>query len=110
MLKLFFTLLTDPMQLPTGDLLALGILLFAGIIIFFAACGISPNSKQAALRWWTTRLSCAAAAVVAFYGLVALIKWVARNFLPVLTVTAVVILFLAAMANVKRHFIHSRAN
>ncbi len=110
MLKLIFTLLTDPMRIPANDLLALGILIFAGIIIFFTACGISPWNKKAALRCWTNRLLFFTVAVAVFYALVALIKWVARNFLPVLTVFAVVILFLAAITNVRHRIVRSNAN
>lgn len=104
MLKLFYTLLTDPLGLPLEPLHEYIALLVLGEIVHEIAWKASPGGTFGSLIYWTTKLVAFVAIWAVLYGLITAVKFVIAHWVwfaaGALIVALVVI---GAVLIVKRH-------
>lgn len=76
MLKLFYTLLTDPLGLPIEPLWEYVILLIVGEIVHEIAWSTSPGGTFGSLIYWITKLLAFVAIWAVLYAVIAVIKFI----------------------------------
>ena len=81
MLKLFYTLLTDPLGLPIEPLWEYIILLLVGEIVHEIAFYVSPGGTFGSLIYWVTKLIAFAAIWAVLYAIIAIIKFIIAHWI-----------------------------
>lgn len=81
MLKLFYTLLTDPLGLPIEPLGEYIILLLVGEIVHEIAFYVSPGGTFGSLIYWVTKLIAFAAIWAVLYAVIAVIKFIITHWI-----------------------------
>lgn len=81
MLKLFYTLLTDPLGLPIDPLWEYIILLVVGEVVHEIAFHVSPGGKLGSLIYWATKLIAFAAIWAVLYIVIAIIKFIIAHWI-----------------------------
>ena len=81
MLKLFYTLLTDPLGLPIDPLWEYIILLVVGEVVHEIAFHVSPGGKLGSLIYWVTKLIAFAAIWAVLYAIIAIIKFIIAHWI-----------------------------
>lgn len=81
MLKLFYTLLTDPLGLPIDPLWEYIILLVVGEVVHEIAFHVSPGGKLGSLIYWVTKLIAFAAIWAVLYAIIAVIKFIIAHWI-----------------------------
>ena len=81
MLKLFYTLLTDPLGLPIEPLWEYVILLVVGEIVHGIAWSASPGGTFGSLIYWGTKLFAFVAIWVALYAIIATVQFVIAHWI-----------------------------
>ena len=81
MLKLFYTLLTDPLGLPIEPLWEYIILLIVGEIVHEIAWNVSPGGTFGSLIYWATKFIAFAAIWVVLYAIIAIIKFIIAHWI-----------------------------
>ena len=81
MLKLFYTLLTDPLGLPIEPLWEYIILLLVGEIVHEIAFYVSPGGTFGSLIYWVTKLIAFVAIWAVLYAIVAIIKFIIAHWI-----------------------------
>ena len=76
LLKLFYTLLTDPLGLPIELLWEYAILLIVGEIVHEIAWNASPGGTFGSLIYWITKLIAFVAIWLTLYVAIAIIKFI----------------------------------
>ena len=76
MLKLFYTLLTDPLGLPIEPLWEFVILLIVGEIVHEIAWKASPGGTFGSLIYWATKLLAFVIIWAALYAIIATIQFI----------------------------------
>ena len=76
MLKLFYTLLTDPLGLPIEPLWEYLILLFVGEIVHEIAWSASPGGKFGSLIYWATKFLAFVIIWAVLYAIIAAIQFI----------------------------------
>jgi len=76
MLKLFYTLLTDPLGLPIEPLWEYVILLIVGEIVHEIAWNASPGGRLGSLIYWVTKLLAFVIIWAVLYGIIATIQFI----------------------------------
>lgn len=76
MLKLFYTLFTDPLGLPIEPLWEYVILLIVGEIVHEIAWKVSPGGVFGSLIYWVTKLIAFVVIWLALYVIIAIIKFI----------------------------------
>ena len=76
MLKLFYTLLTDPLGLPIEPLWEYVILLIVGEIVHEIAWNASPGGTFGSLIYWVTKLLAFVIIWAVLYGIIATIQFI----------------------------------
>ena len=75
MLKLFYTLLTDPLGLPIDPLWEYIILLVVGEVVHEIAWNVSPGGTFGSLIYWLTKLLAFVAIWAVLYAIIAAIQF-----------------------------------
>lgn len=81
MLKLFYSLLTDPLGLPIEPLWEYIILLLVGEIVHEIAFYVSPGGTFGSLIYWVTKLIAFAAIWAVLYAIIAIIKFIIAHWI-----------------------------
>ena len=81
MLKLFYSLLTDPLGLPIGPLWEYIILLLVGEIVYEIAFYVSPGGTFGSLIYWVTKLIAFVAIWAVLYAIIAVIKFIIAHWI-----------------------------
>ena len=81
MLKLFYTLLTDPLGLPIEPIWEYIILLVIGEIVHEIAFYVSPGGRFGSLIYWVTKLVAFAAIWAVLYAIIAIIKFIIAHWI-----------------------------
>ena len=81
MLKLFYTLLTDPLGLPIEPLWEYVILLIVGEIVHEIAWNISPGGTFGSLIYWVTKLIVFVIIWAVLYAVIAVIKFIIAHWI-----------------------------
>ena len=81
MLKLFYTLLTDPLGLPIEPLWEYVILLIVGEIVHEIAWNASPGGTFGSLIYWVTKLIAFVAIWAALYAIIATVEFVIAHWI-----------------------------
>lgn len=81
MLKIFYTLLTDPLGLPIEPLWEYIILLLVGEIVHEIAFYVSPGGTFGSLIYWVTKLIAFAAIWAVLYAIIAIIKFIIAHWI-----------------------------
>ena len=81
MLKLFYTLLTDPLGLPIEPLWEYIILLIVGEIVHEIAWNVSPGGTFGPLIYWVTKLIAFVAIWAVLYAIIAIIKFIIAHWI-----------------------------
>ena len=81
MLKLFYTLLTDPLSLPIEPLWEYVILLIVGEIVHEIAWSASPGGTFGSLIYWVTKLTAFVAIWVVLYAVIATVQFVIAHWI-----------------------------
>ena len=80
LLKLFYTLLTDPLGLPIEPLWEYVILLIVGEIVHEIAWGASPGGTFGSLIYWVTKLIAFVAIWAVLYVIIATVQFVIAHW------------------------------
>ena len=80
MLKLFFTLLTDPLGLPIGPWWEYVILILVGLVARKIAFWISPGGRLGSLIHWGTRAIIFIALWAVLYAVIATIQFIIAHW------------------------------
>lgn len=86
MYKLIFEFLTDPLGLPISPLWEYVILLVLNEIAFQIAWNASPGGRGGAEIHWAVRIPAFIVLWAIVYGIIAVVKWVCRNWVLVLSI------------------------
>ena len=81
MLKLLFTLLTDPLGLPIEPLWEYVILLVVGEIVHEVAWSVSPGGTFGSLIYWVTKLLAFVVIWAVLYALIAVVQFVIAHWI-----------------------------
>ena len=81
MLKLFYTLLTDPLGLPIAPLWEYVILLIVGEIVHEIAWSVSPGGTFGSLIYWVTKLIAFVAIWAVLYAILAAVQFVIAHWI-----------------------------
>ena len=81
MLKLFYTLLTDPLGLPIEPLWEYIIVLIVGEIVHEIAWNVSPGGTFGSLIYWVTKLVAFVAIWAVLYAVIAVIKFIIAHWI-----------------------------
>lgn len=81
MLKLFYTLLTDPLGLPIEPLWEYVILWAMGEIVHAIAWRASPGGTFGSLIYWVTKLIAFVAIWVVLYAIIAAVQFVIAHWI-----------------------------
>ena len=81
MLKLFYTLLTDPLGLPIEPLWEYVILLIVGEIVHEIAWSTSPGGTFGSLIYWVTKLIAFVAIWAVLYAIIATVQFVIAHWI-----------------------------
>ena len=81
MLKLLYTLLTDPLGLPIEPIWEYIILLVIGEIVHEIAFYVSPGGTFGSLIYWVTKLIAFAAIWAVLYAIIAIIKFIIAHWI-----------------------------
>lgn len=81
MLKLFYTLLTDPLGLPIEPLWEYIILLVVGEVVHEIAFYVSPGGTFGSIIYWATKLIAFAAIWAVFYIVIFIIKFIIAHWI-----------------------------
>ena len=81
LLKLFYTLLTDPLGLPIEPLWEYVILLIVGEIVHEIAWSTSPGGTFGSLIYWVTKLIAFVAIWAALYAIIAAVQFVIAHWI-----------------------------
>ncbi len=81
MLKIFYTLLTDPLGLPVESFWEYIILLVLGEIVHEIAFYVSPGGTFGSLIYWVTKLIAFAAIWAVLYAIIAIIKFIIAHWI-----------------------------
>ena len=81
MLKIFYTLLTDPLGLPVEPLWEYIILLVLGEIVHEIAFYVSPGGRFGSLIYWVTKLVAFAAIWAVLYAIIVVIKFIIAHWI-----------------------------
>lgn len=76
MLKLFYTLLTDPLGLPIEPLWEYVILWIMGEIVHAVAWKVSPGGRAGSLIYWGSKLIAFVVIWLALYVIISIIKFI----------------------------------
>lgn len=97
LLKLFYTLLTDPLGLPIEPLWEYVILLIVGEIVHEIAWSTSPGGTFGSLIYWVTKLIAFVAIWAVLYAIIATVQFVIAHWIwfaiGAAIITALVIAF-----------------
>ena len=91
MLKLFYTLLTDPLGLPIEPLWEYVILLIVGEIVHEIAWRASPGGTFGSLIYWVTKLIAFVAIWAVLYAIIAAVHFVIAHWIWFATGAAIII-------------------
>ncbi len=80
MLKLFYTLLTDPLGLPIEPLWEYVILWIVGEIVHAIAWRTSPGGTFGSLIYWVTKLIAFVAIWAVLYAIIAMVQFVIAHW------------------------------
>jgi hypothetical protein len=81
LLKLLFTLLTDPLGLPIGPLWEYVILLIVGEIVHEIAWNISPGGVLGSPIYWVTKLLAFVLIWAALYAIIVAVQFVIAHWI-----------------------------
>ncbi len=81
MLKLLYTLLTDPLGLPIEPIWEYIILLVIGEIVHEIAFYVSPGGRFGSLIYWVTKLVTFAAIWAVLYAIIVVIKFIIAHWI-----------------------------
>ena len=81
MLKLFYTLLADPLGLPIGPLWEYVILLIVGEIVHEIAWNASPGGTFGSLIYWVTKLLAFVLIWAVIYAIIAAVQFVIAHWI-----------------------------
>ena len=81
MLKLFYSLLTDPLGIPVEPLWEYIILLLVGEIVHEIAFYVSPGGTFGSLIYWVTKLIAFVAIWAVLYARIAIIKFIIAHWI-----------------------------
>lgn len=81
MLKLLYTLLTDPLGLPIEPIWEYIILLVIGEIVHEIAFYVSPGGRFGSLIYWVTKLVAFAAIWAVLYAVIVVIKFIIAHWI-----------------------------
>ena len=81
MLKLFYTLLTDPLGLPIEPLWEYIILLVVGEVVHEIAFYVSPGGTFGSIIYWATKLIAFAAIWAVLYIVIFIIKFIIAHWI-----------------------------
>lgn len=81
MLKLLYTLLTDPLGLPIEPIWEYIILLVIGEIVHEIAFYVSPGGRFGSLIYWVTKLVAFAAIWAVLYAIIVVIKFIIAHWI-----------------------------
>ena len=81
MLKLFYTLLTDPLGLPIEPLREYVILLIVGEVVHEIAWRTSPGGTFGSLIYWVTKLIAFVVIWAVLYGIIAAVQFVRAHWI-----------------------------
>ena len=98
MLKLFYTLLTDPLGLPIEPLWEYVILLIVGEIVHEIAWNASPGGTFGSLIYGVTKLLAFVIIWAVIYGVIAVVKWICANWVLVLCILGAIVVLAATIS------------
>ena len=81
MLKLLYTILTDPLGLPIAPLWEYIILIIVGEIVHEIAFAVSPGGTFVSLIYWITKLLVFVAIWAILYGIIAAVNFVILHWI-----------------------------
>lgn len=96
MLKLFYTLLTDPLGLPIEPLWEYVILLVVGEIVHEIAWNVSPGGRLGSLIYWVTKLIAFALIWAILYAIIVVVKFIIAHWIWFAIGVAVIIISVSA--------------
>lgn len=102
MLKILFTLLTDPLGLPISPLWEYVILLIVGEIVHEIAWSVSPGGTFGSLIYWVTKLLAFVAIWAVLYAVIAAIQFIIAYWVWFAIGMAVLIAIVVALVIWKR--------
>lgn len=102
MLKILFTLLTDPLGLPISPLWEYVILLIVGEIVHEIAWGVSPGGRFGSLIYWVTKLISFVLIWSVLYAIIATVQFIIAHWIWFAIGTAVVTAIVVALVIWKR--------
>ena len=97
MLKLFYTLLTDPLGLPIPTLWEYVILFILGEIVHEIAFYVSPGGKFGSLIYWATKLFAFVAIWAVLYAIIVAIQFIIAHWVWFAIGVAVLIAIVIAL-------------
>lgn len=98
MYKLIFTLLTDPLGLPISPIWEYVILAILNEIAFKIAWNSSPGGTWGSEIHWAVRIPTFFVIWAITYGIIWTIKWVAANWILVLSILGIAIIIVGLIA------------
>ena len=81
MLKLFYTLFTDPLGLPIEPLWEYIILLIVGEVVHEIAWNVSPGGTFGSQIYWVTKIIAFVAIWAVLYAVIAVIKFIIAHWI-----------------------------
>ena len=102
MLKLFYTLLTDPLGLPIEPLWEYVILPIVGEIVHEIAWSTSPGGTFGSLIYWGTKLFALVAIWAVLYVIIATVQFVIAHWIWFAIGAAIIIAIVIAFATWNR--------
>ena len=102
MLKLFYTLLTDPLGLPIEPLWEYVILFIVGEIVHEIAWSASPGGTFGSLIYWVTKLPAFVAIWAALYVIIVAVQFVIAHWIW-FTIGAAIIIVASVAFIIWRH-------
>jgi hypothetical protein len=102
LLKLFYTLLTDPLGLPIAPLWEYVILLIVGEIVHEIAWSTSPGGTFGSLIYWVTKLIAFVAIWAVLYAIIAVAQFVIAHWIWFAIGAAIIIAVAIAFATWNR--------
>lgn len=102
MLKLFYTLLTDPLGLPIEPLWEYVILWAMGEIVHAIAWRASPGGTFGSLIYWVTKLIAFVAIWAVLYAIIASVQFVMAHWIWFATGATIIVAIVIAFATWNR--------
>ena len=102
MLKLCYTLLTDPLGLPIEPLWEYVILLIVGEIVHEIAWSASPGGAFGSLIYWVTKLIALVAIWAVLYAIIAAVQFVIAHWIWFAVGAAIIVATVIAFATWNR--------